>query len=35
MADAALIPDAQEAFTAFLAKRHPEFTGRADDVAPR
>jgi enoyl-CoA hydratase/carnithine racemase len=35
MAEAALIPDAQEAFAAFLAKRHPEFTGRADDVPPR
>ena len=35
MAEAALIPDAQEAFDAFLAKRAPEFSGRANDVKPR
>jgi hypothetical protein len=35
MAAAALIPDAQEAFAAFLAKRSPEFSGRANDVPSR
>jgi len=35
MAEAALIPDAQEAFAAFLGKRPPVFAGKANDVKAR